>query len=293
MWGYDRDGVVRGEDSNTSMQVVDATDDSADDLSPLGTLRAWRSQAEDNVVEGLEAAGLVAPYGKFEKLLDQIVVNLAVPSNLSLDHPIHCRVLLTTPIEATTIGNTIILSKGLIDTTPSVDALASVIAWQLAHIELEHTVDTRYAFGDTLMFPAKDTYRHLYFAHSVAQNRSAVRFAKSLLEKSMYGDKLADVSAYYVILQHRALLLPQLSHGRLGDSLLAPDGTAWMQPDLPAVSIKQALSEFTAVPKPLGSSMVIDPWHDSVRWLNATPETLTALENHPFEVLPYFAYPQQ
>jgi hypothetical protein len=293
MWGYDRDGLVRREDSNTSMQVVDATDDSPTDLSPLGSLQAWRKQAEDNLVEELEAAGLLAPSGKFEKVLNQIVVNLAVPSNISLGNPIHCRVLLTTPIEATTIGDTILVSKGLIDTVPSVETLASVIAWQLAHIELEHSLDTRYAFSDRLMFPAKDTYRHLYFAHTDAQNSSAVRFAKSLLTKSMYADKLANVSAYYAILQNRAVLLPQLSHGMLGDSLLAPDGSAWMQSDLPSVSVKQALTEFAAVPKPLGSSLVIDPWRDGVRWLESAPETLTALDNHPFEVLPYFAYPQQ
>ena len=63
----------------------------------------------------ISAAGLVAPAeaGGYEsKVLDQIVINLAVPNNLSFTGPIYPRVLLTDTIEATTVGNTILLSKG-------------------------------------------------------------------------------------------------------------------------------------------------------------------------------------
>ncbi|MGH9439548.1 MAG: hypothetical protein ACRD22_17120, partial [Terriglobia bacterium] len=93
-------------------------------------------------------------------------------------------------------------------------------------------------------------------------------------------------------LQDRAEVKPQLSHGRLGDSLLAPDGSAWMKPVLPVVSVKEAFGEFAAAPKPLDSSLVIDPWRDRVRWLESAPETLTAQDLYPFEILPYFAEPQ-
>ena len=49
---------------------------------------------------------------------------LILTNNIALPEAVHCRVLLTTPLESLTIGNTIVLSKGLIDTLPSEAALA-------------------------------------------------------------------------------------------------------------------------------------------------------------------------
>ena len=65
----------------------------------------------------------------FDKTLEQIVVNLAVPSNLNFSTPVRCRILLTTTLEATTVGNTILLSKGLIDTLPDEESIASASLW--------------------------------------------------------------------------------------------------------------------------------------------------------------------
>ncbi len=70
------------------------------------------------------------------KVLDQIVINLAVPNNLAFSTPVHCRVLLTDTVEATTVGNTILISKGLLDTLPNEESIASVVALELAHIAL-------------------------------------------------------------------------------------------------------------------------------------------------------------
>jgi hypothetical protein len=56
------------------------------------------------VIDRLVEAGLVAPLhpGGFEnKVLDQIVINLAVPNHLDFSDPIHTRILLTDTIEAT------------------------------------------------------------------------------------------------------------------------------------------------------------------------------------------------
>ena len=69
------------------MKVEDAVDKSDDsqDVSPLQATRDWLTQAEDNVIDRLEEAGLVAPLtpGGYEtQVLDQIVINLAVPNNL-------------------------------------------------------------------------------------------------------------------------------------------------------------------------------------------------------------------
>jgi len=92
----------------------------------------WNTQTEKRAIDRLEVAGLVAPVeaGGFEnKVLDQIAINLAVPNKLAFTGQIHTRVLLTDTIEATTVGNTILMSRGLIDSLPSEEAIASWWPW--------------------------------------------------------------------------------------------------------------------------------------------------------------------
>src|SRR5580692_6831993 len=102
-WGYSLKLPTR-DSENVSVKVDDAVDQSGDsgDVGPLEASRMWVSQAENNVIDRLEQAGLVAPVtqgGFEEKVLDQIVTNLAVPNNLAFPTPVHSRVLLTDTIE--------------------------------------------------------------------------------------------------------------------------------------------------------------------------------------------------
>jgi len=160
------------------VKVDDAVDKSEDsqDVGPLQASRAWVTQAENNVIDRLEEAGLVAPLtpGGYENtVLDQIVINLQVPNNLVFTDQVHTRILLTTTIETTTVGNSILISKGLIDSLPSEEAIASVVAMELAHIMMGHHIDTRYAFNDRLLFPDESTFRRIDMYHSDHDNIEA------------------------------------------------------------------------------------------------------------------------
>src|SRR5206468_11848740 len=138
-------------------------------------------------------AGLVAPLtpdGFETKILEQIVTNLAVPNNLAFSSPVHCRVMLTNTVETTTVGNTILISKGLIDTMPRNEAtLGSVIAMELAHITLGHHIDTRYAFNDRLLFPDEASFQRIDMYHTEHDNEEAVKKAQEYLQSSMYKDQ--------------------------------------------------------------------------------------------------------
>ena len=216
-----------------SVKVDDAVDQERDsqDVGPLQASRAWVTQAENNVIDRLVEAGLVAPLnpsGYEHKILDQIVINLLVPNNLAFTDQIHTRVLLTDTIETTTVGNTILISKGLIDSLPNEPAIASVIAMELAHIAMGHHIDTRYAFNDRLMFPDKSTFQRIDMYHSDHDNVEAAKKAMEYLQASMYKDKLADAGLYYAQLVDREKALKELNTPKLGDSLLKVDGTPWM-----------------------------------------------------------------
>ncbi len=68
IWGYDLAKNNR-EDELTDLKVEAVKDESAvaQDLSPLEAQREWQQQAEDNVVERLQEAGLLAPAATWTK----------------------------------------------------------------------------------------------------------------------------------------------------------------------------------------------------------------------------------
>jgi hypothetical protein len=292
-WGYSLKLPTR-DSENVSVKVDDAVDQSEDsgDVGPLQASRMWITQAEDNVIDRLVEAGLVAPLtpgGYEDKVLGQIVINLVVPNNLAFTDQIHCRILLTDTIEATTVGNTILVSKGLIDSLPNEPAIASVIAMELAHIALGHHIDTRYAFNDRLLFPDESTFQKIDMYHSDVDNATAAKKAMEYLQASMYKDQLPTAGLYYEQLAERGKVLHALNTPKLGDSLLKPDGTPWMA-DLEHQAPKidwDDLNQTAALP--LGSWLKTDPWDDRVHMLNAKRYApMNARDKMPFEVTPVF-----
>jgi hypothetical protein len=292
-WGYSLKLPTRDSES-VSMKVDDAEDKSEDsqDVGPLQASRMWITQAENNVIDRLVEAGLVAPLdagGYEDKVLGQIVINLVVPNNLAFTDQIHCRILLTDTIEATTVGNTILISKGLVDSLPSEEAIASVIAMELAHIAMGHHIDTRYAFNDRLLFPDEASFQRILMNHSDVDNGTAAKRAMEYLEASMYKDKLPSAGLYYEQLVDRSRVLRALNSPRLGDSLIRPDGTPWMADllhDAPKINWDD-LDQTAALP--LGSWLKTDPWDDKVHMLNAKRYApMNARDKMPFEVTPIF-----
>ena len=285
-WGYSLTLPTR-ESENVSVQVEGAVDQSADsqDETPLQATRQWVSQAENNVIDRLVQAGLLAPPSDFDKTLEQIVVNLAVPNNLNFPDPIHCRILLTTTVEATTIGNTILLSKGLIDTLPNEESIAAVVAFELAHVALGHHIDTRYAFNDRLLFPDESSFQRIKMNHSDSDNAAAANKAVDYLGASMYKDRLPNAGLYFAQLSDRSHALKQLNTPKLGDSMLKDDGTPWMSA-LAKQAPKLNQDDTTQVAAlPLGSWLKTDPWDDKEHMLNAKRYApMNARDKMPFEV---------
>ncbi len=289
-WGYSLKLPTKESDAE-SMEIENAQDqsDNSSDVSPLQAEREWISQAENNVLDRLTQAGLVAPPSDFDKQLEQVATNIIIGSNLQLPSDIHCRVILTTPLESLAVGNTILLSKGLVDTLPDENALAAVIAFQLAHIVTGHHIDTRYAFNDRLLFPDTATFRRITMNHSTPDDEEAAKKAVELFNHSIYHDKAASVGLFFQQLQVREKDLPALFTPRLGDSLVRADGQPWLvgltqgAPKLDMDNLQQIAA------LPLNSRLKIDPWDDKVFMLNSKlPVLLNARDKMPLELTPVF-----
>ena len=287
-WGYSLK-LPSHETENTAIRIDDVTDqsDAAQDVSPLEASRAWAAQAEGNVLDRLVQAGVLAPAGDFDKVLETVTNNLIIGNNLSLPDAVHCRVLLTTPLESLAVGNTILLSKGLIDVLPYEEDLAAVLSFQLAHITLGHYVDTRYAFNDRLLFPDEITFQRITMNHSEADDAVAAKKAIELLHHSVYQDRLSNAGLFFAQLQERSKELRALTTPRIGDSLLNADGIPWLI-ELARASPRLNIHDLNQVAAlPLGSHLKVDAWDDRVFQLKARPlPLLNAQDKMPFELTP-------
>jgi Peptidase family M48 len=294
LWGYDLKGLAKSEEFTQilidSPQSVKDQSDAAADASPVVAQRMWERQAEENAVDRLQKIGLLAPAGDVDKILCTVVNNLLVTNNIDLAGDIHCRVLLTAPLESFTIGHTIVMSRGLLDVLPDEASLAMVLAHELSHIVLGHHFDTNLAFNDKLFFPDEESFRRLDFKRSSADEEAADVKALELLKNSPYKDKLGNAGLFLKALQERAPDLPNLIRPHLGNSFAASKSIRMssLMSSTPALDDKR-LDQIAALP--LGGRIKVDPWSDRADLSKAKPVALvSAHEKMEFEISPFFPY---
>jgi hypothetical protein len=294
LWGYDLKGLNKTEEFTQilvdSPQSVKDQSETAADATPVMAERLWEKQAEENVAERLQKIGLLAPPGELDKILCTVVNNLLLTNNIDLQGDLHCRVLLTAPLESFTIGHTIVISRGLLDVLPDEASLAMVLAHELSHIVLGHRLDTTLAFDDKMFFPDEESFQRLDFKRRAADEEAADTKALELLKNSPYKDKLGNAGLFLKALQQKAPDLPNLIRPHLGNSLA--EGKSVRMSSLlasaPALDEKK-LDQIAALP--LGGRIKVDPWTDQVELSKAKAVALTsANEKMEFEITPFFPH---
>ena len=292
IWGYDL--KKNGQTDELTNISVDSTvkDDSAaaQDASPLQAQRQWQQQAEDNVVARLQDAGLLAPEGEVDKILMTVVSNLAITNNIDLPRPVRTRVMLTSPLETFSVGNTIIVSRGLIDTLPDEASLAMVLSHELAHIVLGHNLGSKFAFDDRMLFSDEATYNNFGFRHFPEEEAAADKKALDLLKNSPYAQKLDVAGLYLKELSLRGPALSALLTAHLGNSFVDDKGNLIRLTTLtnsgPALDPNK-LDQIAALP--LGGRIKMNPWDNRVEMIKTAPVAITsARDKMPFEVTPFF-----
>jgi hypothetical protein len=290
LWGYNlKLGKVDDELTQIRVDSVKDTSPDAQDASPLAAEREWQQQAEDNVVERLERAGLLAPEGDVDKVLQTVVNNLLITNNVELPRPVRTRVLTTSPLETFSVGNTIVVSRGLIDVLPDEGSLAMVLSHELAHIVLGHNLGSQYAFNDRMLFSDEGTFHNLGFKHIPEEETAADKKAIELLKASPYAQKLETAGLFLKALQTRAPQLSALLQAHLGNNI-TENGTvtrmAALETSAPALDWNK-LDQIAALP--LGGRVKLNPWDDKVEMVKAQPVAITsARDKMPFEVTPFF-----
>ena len=293
LWGYETQKEKTEEaftslTVETSQGVKDQSEAAANDNSPVREKRLFEKQAEDNILDRLQAAGLVAPKGEVDAVLDTVLNNLMVTNNIDMEMGARVRILLTTPLESAPVGHTVLLSRGLIDVLPDEACLAAVIAHELAHMVLDHEVDTAYAFTDRLMFDDPDVLKKIKLSRSNQEEEAADAKAMEMLKKSPYNDKLARVGLFLRMLAARSDDVPHLIKPLLGNRMaegkkdMRMSGLMDLSPELQVRNTTQVAA------LPLGSRVRMNPWSDNLYLMKTHNVALiSAKEKLPFEITPF------
>ncbi len=291
LWGYNLK-LPTDSDEFTAVHVESASDvadqtETANEIVPVESEHVWEREAEDHVLDRLQRAGVLAPDGDVSKVLQTVINNLEITNHLDIQPPVRARVLLTTPLESFTVGHTIVLSRGLLDVLPDEASLAMVLAHELGHIALGHRLDTKYAFGDRMVFPDEETFRRIQMAHNPQEEEAADKKAIEFLQNSPYKDKLENAGLFLRALQERskqltALITPEFgSRLAKGDSVLRMSALLQTAPALKDTDVTQVAA------LPLGSRIKLDAWDDHVEMNKSKAVALqSARDKMAFEVTP-------
>jgi hypothetical protein len=290
-WDYDEVHIKHTSEFTDIRVDMDQGRDEAirAQATPLEAQRDWERLAEDNAIDHLQKIGLIAPPGPVDKVLQTVVNNLSITNNLDVIPDVRCRVLLTTPLESFTVGHTIVISRGLIDVLPDEAALAMVLSHELAHIVLNHRIDTKFAFNDRFFFSESATFQRMDFVRSADDEQAADKKAFELLNNSPYKDHLASGGLFLRQLQDRAQVLPNLIRPHLGNSLgnknttrLAPVATA-------APKLENKVDQIAALS--LGTRVNLNPWNNQIEMMSSKRvPLLSTADKMPLEVTPFFPY---
>ena len=282
VWGYDlqnakdhRQNAKRPTDNPASLDSK--RQEASEDPIP-----------EDIVVERAQGAGLMAPDGDVDQILQTVVNNLLITNNLDIAG-VRCRVLLTTPLESFVMGRTIVLSRGLLDVLPDEATLGAVLAHELAHVVLGHAVSTVYLRGFALPFPDSQIFTALDFHFDRTQEEAANKKAVELFSKSPYKDQSVKVGLFLQALDASSARFPNLLHGRFSNDFRSSHLVEMQgRTDTPNPAKITRPNQIPALP--IGSRIVVDPWSDRIDLLKSKPVRLTAAEKIPFEVTPFYPH---
>ncbi len=250
IWGYDLIKNTR-EDELTQLKVDAVKDESAvaQDASPLEAQRQWQQQAEDNVVERLQEAGLLAPPGEVDKILQTVITNMEITNNID-------------PILSHELAH-IVLGHNL---------------------GSKYAFNDRMLFSDESTYQNLG-FRHNPEEETAADAKAIELlknspYAQKLGSGGLY---LKQLSARAPVLA--ALLTPHLGNG-FTDGKGQVNRLAALMTSAPTLEDSK-LDQIAALP--LGGRIKLDPWGDHVEMVKAAPVAITSVRDKmPFEVTPFF-----
>jgi hypothetical protein len=183
------------------------------------------------------------------------------------------------------IGNTLVLSRGLIDAVPNEETLAALIAHAMADAMLPKPNQDQYGFSDILRLPPTEVLKRLSFEEGKIESAQNNEKAMELLKKSPYASNLGNAGLFLKQLSSKAKALKQLISPQLGNEIYFASQLLQTAPAL----APDNKSQIAALP--LGARLKIDPWSAGLSLMKSKPMTLlSGRDKMPFAVTPLVPY---
>src|SRR5262249_35007533 len=157
----------------------------------------------------------------------------------------------------------------LLDVLPDEVSLAALLAHELGHIVLGHSMDTEFAFFDRLRFDERNTFRHFAFSRPPEEELAANQKCSELLMNSPYKDQLENAQLFLQSLQSRSKEIPNLISPHLGGRIPTNWAIASAAPSVPAPKGKttDVSATVSTVALPLGGRIKVDTFSGQLRFL--------------------------
>lgn len=292
LWAYDLQHA--GDHREFEQKLADsiiAGDhiDAGVELSPVLSERSSQHSGEEDVIERLQVAGLVAPDGEVDRVLESIAKDLVLTNANEANglFDVRCRVLLTLPLDSFSVGHTIFISRGLLDVLPDDGTLALLLAHELGHIISGHSVIAESAFSDDVLLSNEQVLsRFARFHRDRAEEHTADVKALELLANSQFRQKLSRAARFLQELNGRSSQLPNLicPHLRLAgqDLLIAP---------LTRSAAKADVQSRDPAALPLGSRIKLNPWNNRIQLVQPVLDSMLLMrERMPLQITPFHPY---
>jgi hypothetical protein len=288
LWGYNLRPISHEEEFSKLVveDLSEVKDDTGQhDRTPVEAQRAWRHEAENNVLDTLEKNGLFSPPGPVDKVLNTIINNLEITNKLDDQIDLHCRVLLTSTLEVFSVGTTVVISRGLIDVIPDEGTMAAILSQAMADAMVPKPYQDQYGFSDVLRIPTSEVTARFTFKGEKLEAEDHSAKALELLRNSPYVAKLGNAGLFLRQLSFQSKALKELISPRLGNQVFLADRLMNSAPALEPAN-KDQISAL-----PMGSRIKVDPWTDRIELMKSRPQALLSVrEKMPFEVTPFRPY---
>jgi hypothetical protein len=287
-WGYDQQRVQRRRESVTTKIVAAGVliDGRTGGTPPHEAQRRFEKQAEENILDRLSKAKLLAPPGEVDGMCQQVINSLLASNHQLLGEPVQCRLLLTSRLEAFIVNNTIVVSRGFIDVLPDWSPLAFVLAHQLAHNILGHkTVDTKFAFADVLRIPDAELIGRLQVRHTEEEESEADLIAMKILKKSVYNARIPQAALFMDSLRYHASGVSSLLEPDFGEHIMDSKRKVRNDPSSRPAEVYDPENTGQLSALPLGSWLIVNPGTGGVEFSQLSlPPELKARERGDFTV---------
>jgi len=215
-----------------------------------------------------------------DRVLETIVKELMLDNDTEGLYNVRCRVVLTLPLESFSVGHTIFISRGLLDVVADEGAMALVLAHELGHILLGHSVLAEGVFSDRMLLPNEQVLSAMRLNRDPTEERAADKKGLRLLLNSPYRQQLSSAAQLLRELKARS---PQLSH------LITPHLRGMLGGEDGGMAERKTQRGDRAAALPLGSRIRLNPWNNRVELIESeVPSPVLVRERMPLGITPFF-----